>query len=226
MKPNDANKFAAMMTALGELYGQAISESLSDIYWETLKAFTWDDVNLAVTQHVQNTESGCYMPKPADIMRYLTGSIETRALIAWSLVEESMRTIGCYESVTFDDLLINKIIRDMGGWVRLCQSKTAEMPFLAREFQKRYGGYLETPPQYCPTYLLGIIENEQQHGFALPMPVRISNTEKNRNLLPYQRQQPEIFLPNKADDKNIEQVEKNRVAAKDEAPLPAMPEKN
>lgn len=85
-----------------------------------------------------NSDVGQYMPKPADIIRYLEGNSETKALGAWSKVESAIRHVGIYENVTFDDPLIHVVINQMGGWSLLCSIKSENISFRANEFIKRY----------------------------------------------------------------------------------------
>jgi len=45
-----------------------------------------------------------------------------------------------YASV-FDDVLIHVVIEDMGGW-KDCAIDDKQQPFVAKEFQDRYRGYI------------------------------------------------------------------------------------
>lgn len=71
--------------------------------------------------------------------------IEDREAIAWSKVREAIRVHGGYETVTFDDPLITATIRDMGGWVSLCDTPTEEMKWrYMKEFQPIYSAIAKT----------------------------------------------------------------------------------
>src|SRR5437870_914018 len=120
MQSRDLGKFTILMAGIGELYGKNISSHLIDIYWQVLKQYELVDVQNAFQSHVQNPDCGQFFPKPADIVRFIEGSGETKALLAWAKVERAIRQLGSYQSVVFDDSLIHIVIEDMGGWVKLC----------------------------------------------------------------------------------------------------------
>lgn len=190
MKTNDMPNFAALMATLGEIYHKPITAAQSEACWEGWKRYAWDDVQRGVMRHLLHPERCYFLPKPGDILRYLVDTPEIQALKAWSKIRAALGTVGGYDSVAFDDPLIHTVIQHMGGWIQLCRSKISEAPFLAREFQKRYRGYLDVPPKYCPAYLCGSIENEyQQQGLNLPPLVQVSECEVRVISICYQNQQ-------------------------------------
>lgn len=80
-------------------------------------------------------------PSPAAV-RQFAGAVALpeadRATIAWAKVRESIRKIGGYQSVQFDDPLITAAIRDMGGWVQLCETTTEDMKWREQDFRRIY----------------------------------------------------------------------------------------
>ncbi len=179
MEAHDISKFTTMMAGVGELYGKTISAQLTDIYWRALKNYELQDVQRAFQAHVHNPDKGQFFPKPADVVRYIEGSGETKALQAWAKVEKAMIQVGRYESVAFDDGIIHAVIDDMGGWVKLCAIKNDGLPFYANEFQKRYMGYVLKQPSRYPRYLCGISEQENtKNGFETAVPLLIGDACK------------------------------------------------
>ncbi len=162
MKENEKTDFAKMLTAVGELYGKKISLPLLSIYWAALEGFNFTDIRCAITSHVNNSDVGQFMPKPADIVRYLEGNSDARALQAWSKVESAIRRLGGYESVAFDDPIIHIVIVEMGDWPTLCATLVDEMSFRANEFMKRYKSYIHIKLTHFPKYLGGIFEHENR----------------------------------------------------------------
>jgi hypothetical protein len=179
MTHNEMPEFVKLMTGLGMLYGKPMNEFLIDIYWQALQMFTFEAVKTALQTHVQNPDAGQYLPKPADVVRYLEGSSHTQALQAWSLVARAIRTIGCYESVVFDDPVIHAVIADMGGWLELCRMTEKEMPHRAREFEKRYTAYVLHPPVDYPKQLVGLIEAKNSlQGFPVKPPLLLGDSRQ------------------------------------------------
>ncbi len=184
MLPSDIPKFTAMIAGIGELYGKAISEALTDIYWQSLKRFELCDVRQAFQSHINNPDCGQFFPKPADVVRFIEGCGETKALQAWAKVEKAISRIGSYQSIAFDDPLIHAVLDDMGGWVKLCSVTVTEMPFRANEFQKRYMGFVNKPPQRHPKYLRGITERDNgKDGYPIKPPLLIGDPQKAEQVM-------------------------------------------
>jgi hypothetical protein len=184
MKNSDVSKFAALLTGIGELYSKMISELLMDIYWQVLKPFELQDVLQAFQAHIHNPDGGQFFPKPADIVRFIEGSGETRALQAWAIVEKAIKYIGAYQSVIFDDPLIHAVLEDMGGWIKLCGTHLDEMPFRANEFQKRYMGFVHKAPKRHPKYCCGIAEGENlRHGYSAPSRLIVGDIKKAEQVM-------------------------------------------
>ncbi len=179
MESDDVPEFTIMMVGIGEIYRTTISKFLTDIYWKSLQQFEWQDVESALNAHIYNPDCGQFFPKPADVVRFIEGSGETRALQAWSKVEQAIRQIGGYQSVAFDDPLIHAVLENMGGWTRLCSVTLDELPFRCNEFQKRYMGFVQKKPERHPQYLAGIIELENtKNNFPVPAPLLLGDFKK------------------------------------------------
>lgn len=184
MHSRDLEKFTILIAGIGELYGKNISDHLVDIYWQVLKQYQFEDVHNAFQSHIQNPDCGQFLPKPADIVRWIEGSGETKALLAWAKVERAVIQIGSYQSVVFDDPLIHAVLENMGGWVKLCSMKNDQMPFYANEFQKRYMGYVNKSPERHPKHLSGISECENsKNGFEVVPPILIGDSAKAKSVL-------------------------------------------
>jgi hypothetical protein len=179
MQTSDISKFTAMMAGIGELYGKVISAQLTDIYWRALKTYELQDVHHAFHTHVNNPDCGQFFPKPADIVRFIDGSGESKALEAWAKVEKAIIQVGRYQSIVFDDPLIHAVLEDMGGWIKLCSVKNEAMPFCANEFRKRYLGFVMRNPKRHPKYLCGLSEAENvKNGFESAAPLLIGDAKK------------------------------------------------
>ena len=184
MQTRDLPIFSSLIAAIGELYGKAISAPLTDIYWQALKSFEWQDVNRGFQAHIHNPDVGQYFPKPADIIRFIEGSGETKALKAWTNVEHAIHRVGKYESLAFDDPIIHAVLEEMGGWVKLCSTVCDEICFRAIEFQKRYMGFVLRKPSRYPKYLCGITESENaKNGYDIKPPVLVGDIQKAQQVM-------------------------------------------
>ena len=169
MKSEDFEKFQQGLTGVYAFYDKEINDFALDLWWNSLKQFDLPAIIQAFNRHVVNTESGKWLPKPADIIRMLQGSTQDVALIAWAKVDKAVRHKGTYVDVVFDDPVIHRVLHDMGGWIALGQKNEDEWPFVAREFENRYRGFRERSeiPEY-PSVLIGIANaHNRSKGHAL-----------------------------------------------------------
>ncbi len=178
----DMRLFRAMLGAVMALYGRPLSADVVDIWWAALRRFDIHEVRRAFNAHVQNPEAGQFPPKPADLIRFLDGTGESRALLAWSLVERALRRVGPYQTLIFDDPITQRVLYDMGGWVAFGVIDEDALPFRAREFEKRYQGYaLHGGADSHPSRLPGIAEiHNLAHGQPVSIPVLIGDPVQAR----------------------------------------------
>jgi len=179
MTEDEKKIFLQSLVGIAEIYGKTLSESLIRVYWEILKRYDVEDVARSFTQHASNPDAGQFMPKPADIIKCIDGGGDSRSLKAWTKVEKAIRTVGPYQTVVFDDLIIHKVIEDLGGWISLNAITDKELPFKANEFSKRYLGYIMRSNIKYPKKLIGIAEaNNVMEKKKVEPPISIGGTKK------------------------------------------------
>ena len=100
--------------------------------------------------------------------------------MAWSKAYKAICSYGRRNSVVFDDPTIHAVIADMGGWIEFAGMSEEEMPFRAREFEKRYRSYLITGVSKCETVMIGMDDAQNMRaGFQRePMPFLIGEKDK------------------------------------------------
>lgn len=165
MEPHDRTAFAKAMTGVAEIHGRKLSTEQFALYWETLKSYALTDVIGAVQRHMADPDVGQFMPKPADIIRQIDGSGDSQAMRAWTKAITAVRRVSTYATVVFDDWRIHAVVNDMGGWIALGTISDDELPFKAREFEKRYRGYRTDVPY--PAKLIG---REEAHNTSMGVP--------------------------------------------------------
>lgn len=194
MREQDYDAFTSMLDAVAEYYGRPLSTAMVAIYWQGLKDLELSTVRQALTQHVQNPDTGQYMPKIADIRKMIGGTTHDAALVAWTKVDQAVRSVGTYRDVVFDDPIIHRVIYDMGGWISLGSKKEEEWPFVEREFVARYRGYASKRerPVYLPV-LTGISNSHNvRHGYPTEPPHLVGDPEQCRAVLSSGTNQPLI----------------------------------
>ena len=195
MTQADKEKFVNLMASVAELYREKLSIQRLEIYWRCLQQYSFELIQKALDAHAVNPDNGQFMPKPADIVRYLAGNSISQVLQAWTNVKRAIREVGCYSSIVFDDPLIHIIILEMGGWIQLCKIHDKDMPFKQHEFEKRYCRYLQVKPTDFPKQLIGITNQiNQQNGFSLEPPILFGNYKQA--LIVYEQGKANAMLKN------------------------------
>lgn len=182
MQPTDRMAFQALLASVYRFYPKQgeFSDFALGVWWEAMKPFDFEAVKDALNRHAVNPDNGQFLPKPADVVKLLGGSNLDRATLAWTKVIDAVHHVGTYESVCFDDPIINAVIADAGGWIALGQVTEDELPFKQREFEQRYRAYrtkgaIDAHPKCLP----GIIARDNgANGFKAPDPVLIGDREK------------------------------------------------
>jgi Domain of unknown function (DUF6475) len=185
MIESDKPEFFKLITDVHKFYRQETSAFSLQVWWTTMQQFDFVAVREAMGRHAMNPDSGQFLPKPADVVKMLAGSTQDAALIAWTKVDRAIRLVGTYQSVCFDDPLINAVVSEMGGWIELGKVKEDEWPFRRNEFVNRYRGYRmrSATPQY-PAHLLGIAEAANaQTGKAIAPPIMVGDQERALKVL-------------------------------------------
>jgi hypothetical protein len=151
----DRTEFYAVWVALADLYGKTIQPKSAEIVFAVLRRYDIGTIKRAIAAHLADTESGQFMPKPADIIRQIEGGSDVRALNAWTKVDDAIRNVGSWASLVFDDPAIHCCVEDMGGWMQFASVTNDELPFLRNQFTKRYQGYITNPPTRWAKRLMG-----------------------------------------------------------------------
>jgi len=180
MNNNEMESFVELLTGALEVYSQKTSSPVINVWWNALNKYEFDVVNRAFGDHIVDPDVGQFAPKPANIIRNIDGSRETRAMLAWAKVHKAIGSVGGGSTVCFDDRYIHATIADMGGWSKLCLVDEDETPFRAREFEKRYNSYAKHGVEEFPRKLIGNHEaNNLAQGFMefITAPVTIGDIE-------------------------------------------------
>lgn len=185
MQTNDIPQFIQMLHNLCEMYGKPrMSDEVAMLHFGALQEYSLEDVRKGFFAALRNPDSGQFMPRPADVIRELSGSSDTRAAVAWAKVYEAICRVGHMPSVAFDDAIIHAVIADMGGWVKLALVGNDELPFRERDFLRIYRSYSGRPLGDYPRYLPGLAETENfGKGYAVELPLLLGDAAKAQQVL-------------------------------------------
>lgn len=184
MNAADREQFAAALVAMSEVYRHELSESMLSVYWAVLSRYDLQSVLHALEAHAADPDHGHFMPKPADLVRVISGGSNAKALEAWAKVIAAVGLLGSYKSVCFDDAAIHLTIHDMGGWPSVCSITDKVSPFKQKEFCERYTAIARRNPTRYPSHLPGVFELENKHGsHPFPPPALVGDQSKAERIL-------------------------------------------
>lgn len=200
MRASDFNDFRRLLGSVMAMYRQDVSEFVVDVWWQACSPFDLETVRKAMTAHATDPDRGHFAPKPADIVRLLSGTQADRSLVAWGKVYDAMRHVGAYASVAFDDPAIAPAIVDIGGWQAICRSESDELPHLQRRFCASHATYTRSPPAQAIGYLMGEHEAiNRTRGQPSKPPTLVGDPSKAAELARLGPEAPKVAITSAAE---------------------------
>ena len=147
-----------------------------DIYYNIFKDYSNDSFSRAVTNVVKSNKYNT-LPKPAEILEFLDGDKNDKALMAWVHAKEGVKLCGYFDSPDFSDPIISNCIEELGGWVKFCSCELTELPFIEKRFLDYYRLFLKREIKE-PKKLSGYAEiTNNNNGHKVPKSIKIGYTE-------------------------------------------------
>ena len=134
----------------------------ASIYFEFLKHLSVDEWERAISVVISERTYQA-MPKVAELINALEGSVEERAVNAFNIAISAMGQIGTYASVRFEDDAIMAAISAMGGWVAFGDIEVGNTPMATAKRKEFISNYLAfRNKSFARTHLRGIAEIENR----------------------------------------------------------------
>lgn len=147
---NDLKQFAQLMSALAGVFDSkgTLSPIKIELYFKALEDLPIAEIERSVSELIRDREYTT-MPLPAHIRKNIQPPTQLiNGLAAWLLVEK------CIEGGPQPhDAAINKAVAGMGGYERLSLITYTELPWIQKEFERRFE-----------------LLNERRDMFELPAP--------------------------------------------------------
>lgn len=185
MKHEDAMKFKTLLTDVMGFYKQDVSKFALSVWWQACEPFDFEQVAKAMTAHAMDADKGNFHPKPADIVRQLSGTRTDKAMLAWGKAFDAASRVGAYTDVVFDDPAIHAAIEDLGGWPKFCRTETADLSYLQHRFSESYRAYVGRESFDFPRRLTGDRSPDEvyaKRGLPAPKPAVIGDIELARQV--------------------------------------------
>lgn len=169
-RKTDWTAFVELVKSAALLTGkQNITDGALKIFFDVLEEYDIEHVRDAFGKHFRSPE-GRYFPTPSHIISQIEGTPEDRAAAAWALLERAILRYDSYTSVRFPRPAFHYAIRELGGWLKLCEryndSSDREIAFMARDFKQFYA----IGEKHCsawntvPSYFPGLFERDNEIG--------------------------------------------------------------
>ena len=174
------NDFVNVMTGLCDLYNRVPSEFIFDVYYQVFQDYTLEEFKSAVSGCLRDRKYNS-LPKPAEILEYLEGTKDDKALGAWIQAKEAVKKAGYYYTPDFQDPIISHCLLELGGWMEFCSCGIDELPFIEKRFLELYRLFLKCGVNK-PERLIGFIDvKNMEKGYPKSQNVKIGY--ENQKLL-------------------------------------------
>ena len=177
MDLTDFDEFAIIIAGMAATFRQEATEALLTGYRMGLGDLTIDDIRAAAARAMRSSR---FLPTVAEL-RELAGeaSPKHRAVLAWEAFQKALQFVGVYESVDFDDPIINATIRSLGGWPGIDERIGADgVKWVRKDFERIYETLATTGiSEEAGLFLEGLHDqaNRQNgHASAVKPPARIA----------------------------------------------------
>lgn len=180
MQPSDRGRFGQLLTDVMAFYRQDVSTFALSVWWQACESFDFEMISKALTKHAMDPEHGQFPPKPADVVRQLSGTASDRSAIAWGKVHDAMGRVGAYTDVVFDDAAIHAAVDDLGGWPKMCRTELKDLSYLQHRFCDAHRAYTKRGQFDYPRRLNGDRSPDSEYqkiGLKPPRPAVIGNEE-------------------------------------------------
>jgi hypothetical protein len=149
-------KFVELLTGMAEALGAEMSVAKLGIYENALSDLSDDQIEKAINIAAKTLR---FFPKPLELLDLVGGNSEERAVMAWGLLLNTIKTVGKYQSIQFEDPKIAHVVEMMGGWVEVCSmpADPKETGIRMAQFLKMYKACGNVEPKQ----LAGISEKQR-----------------------------------------------------------------
>lgn len=168
------------MAVLFEMYDRKPSDAILEGYWLVLQDMDNNDFQSAIKSVLSN-RTFASLPKPAEILEAVKPDTESIAVLIWGDIERAMIKAGAYESITFEDKVVNSVVESLGGWIHLCKMDTDELKWVRKDIKKLYDTFSKRIDHV--DHLFGLSEQANGYPHQISM-VKASYQIPKREIVP------------------------------------------
>lgn len=176
-------EFASCIAVLESGIDRTMPLAQAEVWYQLLDDLSVEQLQNAVVRTLREYKFSGF--PPVGLLREFGGAgavkaitDNDRAVLAWSRVIDAIHREGAYRSVDFDDRVIHAAVRDLGGWVALCDTPAHDLhAFVRPRFLEAYRVHRAVGLHAQEAaHLPGIIEGDQgRDGIEQPGRVPVSS---------------------------------------------------
>lgn len=140
MKADDRIPFAELLAMVSEIYSREVSREKARAWFALLRDHDIGRVREAFMAHMRDPDQGRFMPTPAHILGKLTPDAGQEALVEWAKV---LPLLSNSRRARSENPIVERVVADLGGWVRLGMTPQDKLVWVEKEFARRYAMYAE-----------------------------------------------------------------------------------
>lgn len=155
-----AREFAETIALMTATVGKDMQEAQLQAWYSILGELTVEQLRRGIVETLRHHQFAGFPPVGTILANAgATSKVEDTALLAWAVVRHAIARVGGYDSADFSPI-VNATIRELGGWVTVCNTLTDEMQWLEKRFCAAYRAFSTLPevPEYLAGHLPGIHE--------------------------------------------------------------------
>lgn len=143
----DRSEFAKSMAFLAASVGREMPRATAEAWFQICGDMDAIDLQRGIV-HALREHTFAGFPAIGQILKHarpaaIAVDAETRALAAWEGLLATIRSVGGYATVRFDDAAVAATVRALGGWVRLTEQTTDDLTrFIRPQFVQTYKSLL------------------------------------------------------------------------------------
>lgn len=170
------------MILMAEEYteGKKISKAKAELWFNLLKVYSIETIERVIKKIIR-TRTINNFPKISEIIQEIEGTQSDIIMEKWLLVKEIITKVGAYQSVQFEDQIINSVIYELGGWPKVCEVSLNDLKWMQRDFERLYPVMARKKDH--PKILLGVADQTNKTDSK---PIFIEN-KKNQIKLNYEK---------------------------------------
>lgn len=142
MNAQDMPRFASSLMAMATVFEKSITPQVTEIYFRTLEKFTADEVEHGISKACASLK---FFPKPVELIDCITGgsgNLADRAMVEACRVLETIKHVGTYKTVCFDDAVTQAVItQQFGGWAKFGDMLVDSEKWFIKDFCMGYQAF-------------------------------------------------------------------------------------